>query len=210
MIIVRNPNKGVYLKDDFKTILTTKYDPYHNYGEPLLCWGCSIPNGVNTVLNNTSFGKISNKPVFRRLMEESEVRIPKTYYVPEKIVFEGKKYIGRPSYHRSGQNLRVVFDQKSLEESVKLGDTYWSEYIPKDRELRVFVGFGRVWAQSEKFIEDKSQVAWNYEQGGHFDILKWGDWSPRACYMSLLASKVSGLVIGSFDLIHYENKWYML
>ncbi len=219
-IFIRMPNKGLYLTEHFKTMLRSDYDPAHNYEETLICWGCSVPSGENTVLNNGSaFRKTADKPAFRELMSRRDVnvRVPKTYLTAEAALNDlkgssGLRLIGRPRYHRGGQSVFDVTDEASLADSVEKGAEYWTQYLKKDREVRVFVALGRVWTVSEKLLppEQQDQIAWNWEQGGRFDVIRWSKWPTKACWFALAASKATGLAFGSYDLIHYEGAWWML
>lgn len=216
MIIVREPNRGLYLNTDlFNVIKTTDYDPSHAYGETLLCWGCTIPSGENFVLNgDPSYSILRNKKTFRQVIS-SHVRIP---WTTTNLVdasdfldkYPNEPLIGRPSYHHGGENLYVIRNKEELKSADTAGATYYSQYLPKDREVRIFVAFGRVWAVSEKNVVDKAAVAWNFAQGGRFDILRWGEWPTKACYYAILASRLTGSVVASYDFMRYQNKWYCL
>lgn len=217
MIIIRMPNKGLYLQAaGFNTMLRDRYVPEVNYDDTLLCWGCTVPTGVNRVLNNgQAFKMTAHKARFRQKMTEIGVRIPQTFYSPDdlRLVLDGQSlFIGRPDMHHSGLGLQEVRDEKSLADSVNAGSTYWSRYIPKTREIRVFVAKNRVWAISEKILpEDKqAQIAWNWEQGSNFEILRWHQWPTKAAWYAELAARATGLAIGSYDLIYSEGYWYML
>lgn len=216
-IFVRMPNKGLYLNEYFKTLLRPEYDPTKDYGEVLISWGCNMPTGKNKVLNNgEAFRLTANKPAFRLAVSKANVRIPATYTSESAALSALKsgvaKLIGRPANHHGGQNLFEVTDEDSLKVSVAGGAVYWTEYLPKDREIRVFVAMGRVWTVSEKILppEQRGQIAWNWEQGGKFDIVRWSKWPTKACAYALMSSYATGLAFGSYDLIHYNGKWWML
>jgi glutathione synthase/RimK-type ligase-like ATP-grasp enzyme len=216
MKIVRRKGYGLALKPEFDTVVVHKWKPISTRDNAVLPWGCVIESPYNNVVNKSEAIKLlSNKPKFRNLLSTSDVRVPLTFYNAKDAMqyLESEKHlrlIGRPRYHFAARNFQVCSDVKDVLKSGREGCVYWQELLPKEREFRIFVAFGRVWAFMEKFVDDMTQPAWNHSKGAHFEIVSKRDWISRVCWMSLESQRLSGIDIAAFDVILSNGKFYML
>ncbi len=222
-IIIRKKGYGTCLKDVFQTVIfgTKRYRKTSISDVPVLPWAMCLETGFNNVINkHKPTALLSDKPRFRKLLEPSEVRVPRTFYTAadaSKHLIEEyplqKNHlplIGRPRYHFAARNFKVCFNEDEVRESVADGCVYWQVLLPKDREFRVFVAFGRVWCVMEKLVDNKEQPAWNHSQGAHFVLVKRSDWLSKLCWMALEAQRLSGIDIAAMDIILSDGKFYFL
>jgi glutathione synthase/RimK-type ligase-like ATP-grasp enzyme len=91
------------------------------------------------------------------------------------------------------------------------GGGYISDYIPKVREVRVFVAQGRVVWVAEKSPADPTAHAWNVAQGGRFDNVRWSEWPIRACCAAIMATRALNVDFAGVDvMMDAEGKPYVL
>ena len=185
-------------------------------------WGCTStvpfnPDNNRTIWNKTSaIHAVTDKAGFRAEMRDYPefVKIPRTWFNLEdlqldmqNLVFqkETSQFILRSNSHSQGKNLYVLKYQEIHGKLYELGwmpgEYYISEYIPKVREYRVYVGFGKVICVAEKIPKDPTQIAWNQSQGASFKNVKWGDWPLEACRMASNACSIVGLDFSGVDAI---------
>jgi glutathione synthase/RimK-type ligase-like ATP-grasp enzyme len=216
MKIIRRKGYGLALKPEFDTIIINRWKPISTKDVAVLPWGCVIESHYNNVVNKSEAIKLlSNKPKFRKLLSTSDVRVPLTFYNGDDASLfilknPNVRLVGRPRYHFAARNFHVCDNPAHVLKSIIYGDVYWQELLPKEREFRIFVAFGRVWAFMEKFVDDKAQPAWNHSQGAHFEIVSKKDWISKVCWMSLESQRLSGIDIAAFDVILSNGKFYML
>lgn len=217
--IIRRKGFGICLKERFKTVVygTKRFIKTSITNGPVLPWGLTIKTGINNVINTSvAISLLSDKPRFRKLLEPSEVRVPKTFYNMLDACnyiqdnFGKTRLIGRQRYHFAARNFWVCETMADISASDRAGCVYWQELLPKDREFRIFVAFGGVWVFMEKIVQDKAQPAWNHSKGAHFVTLKRTEWLSKACWYALKAQEISGIDIAAFDIILSGGKLYLL
>jgi glutathione synthase/RimK-type ligase-like ATP-grasp enzyme len=107
--------------------------------------------------------------------------------------------------HHQGRNLVYAKTQQELEDGYyqlrELGDVYISEFIPKEREYRIYVVQGRVAMVAEKTPADPGAIAWNHHLGGSFENVRWKEWPRAACLEGIKACVALGLDFGGIDVI---------
>jgi glutathione synthase/RimK-type ligase-like ATP-grasp enzyme len=218
MLIIRRKGFGLSLKERFNTVAynTKAFRKMNIEHVPVLPWGLVLETESGLVINNRkAVALLSNKPKFRKLLSTSDVRVPLTFYTSEdaSIYLMQEKHlplIGRPRNHFAARNFIVCNTPADAYNSYFEGSVYWQELLPKEREFRIFVAFGRVWCFMEKVIEDKSQPAWNHSKGARFVIVPRSEWLSKACWYALEAERLSGIDIAAFDVILSDGKLYML
>ena len=88
---------------------------------------------------------------------------------------------------------------------------YISDYIPKVREVRVFVAQGRVVWVAEKTPADPTAHAWNVAQGGRFDNVRWSEWPIKACVAAIWATRALNVDFAGVDvMLDAEGNPYVL
>jgi len=188
-------------------------------------WGCTstIPRRGVTVINSAeSIHNCNDKLRARVLMQDAGVPVPKTFpYDPD--WYEGNeflemtkdelavRYVARPAHHSQGRNLFVGNFNDCQATCINWGSGYISEYIPKVREVRVFVAQGRVVWVAEKTPADPTAHAWNVAQGGRFDNVRWSDWPISACVAAIFAARALGVNFAGIDvMLDAEGRSYVL
>ena len=178
-------------------------------------WGCTSTVPFNPENNRTIWNKasaihaVTDKTGFRAEMQQHSefVKIPETFYHYHDLIdiSDEVSFILRKNTHSQGKNLiygtytdviKHIFDN-----NWKNGDYYISEYIPKVREYRVYVGFGKVICVAEKIPKDPTQIAWNQSQGASFKNVKFSSWPLQACRFAINSLSIVGLDFGGVDII---------
>lgn len=189
----------------------------------------NVPNGFTRVLNNPSnVGISSSKGSFRKKLYDNGLTMPtwnisRASQVDEMVdsFSYDKQYIMRPQSHYGGKDLRVIIPDEcnidTLRSALKTtvlrefgGSYYVSEFIEKDKEFRVFVLDGKIVFVVEKIVNDTSVVAWNVEQGGRFENVRFGEWNKVVCEKSIDAIKLAGLDFGAVDVMIKGDDVYIL
>lgn len=183
----------------------------------LIRWGCTSQFPSKKTLNKVdSIRLVNNKMLSRKMMQQSDVSVPKLY---ERI--EETKYpcIVRPHFHSQGKNLFLCNNEDELNTAITKvhqqgKDVYCSEYIKKDKEYGVFIFDNRVTSVIEKkpkHEEANNAIAWNVAQGTHkFENVRWGEWDMNVVKEALKAWECFGLTFGRVDIIVKDDIPYIL
>lgn len=184
----------------------------------LVRWGCTAETDrrfpLERQLNpSRAIHLVGNKKEFRRVLQRQHPDIiPATYFNANEVPADGR-FIVRPAHHAQGRQLWVGEGRRGVQEIIRrhgLDDYYVSAFIDKEREFRVYVFEGRVVAVAEKTPGNPNQVAWNVAQGGRFDNVRWDAWPLRACEISILAWRESGLDFGGVDVMTRGNDAWII
>lgn len=179
-------------------------------GDTVVRWGCTstIPALNVTVINSpASIHKCNDKAGARMLLQGAGVPVPRTFLSIDAAVASGASgFIVRPSTHSRGRNLLCTTSPFAAGEFLaQHGGGYISEYIPKVREVRVFVANGRAVWVAEKTPGNLDDVAWNVARGGRFDNVKWSEWPMSAVSAAVAASNVIGTDFAGVDVMLDEH-----
>jgi glutathione synthase/RimK-type ligase-like ATP-grasp enzyme len=193
-------------------------DSYHAipHDGVVVRWGCTSnmyrPN-VTVINVAAAIHKCNDKAGARMLLQGAGVPVPRTFLSIDAAVASGASgFIVRPSTHSRGRNLLCTTSPFAAGEFLaQHGGGYISEYIPKVREVRVFVANGRAVWVAEKTPGNPDDVAWNVARGGRFDNVKWGDWPMPAVRAAVAASNVIGTDFAGVDvMLDADNNPYVL
>ena len=185
-------------------------------GDTVVRWGCTstIPALNVTVINNArTIHNCNDKAGARMLLQEAGVPVPYTVLDasewPNSMLFD---VIVRPQTHSRGRHLLHTCSKARADEFLAdHSGGYISDYILKEREVRVFVANGRAVWVAEKTPGNPDDVAWNVDQGGRFDNVKWGDWPMSAVRAAVAASNVIGTDFAGVDvMLDAEGNPYVL
>ena len=179
-------------------------------GDFIVRWGCTSSSSIATatVINGSaSIHKCNDKAGARMLLQGAGVPVPRTFLSIDAAVESGASgFVVRPSTHSRGRNLLCTTSPFAAGEFLaQHGGGYISEYIPKVREVRVFVANGRAVWVAEKTPGNPDDVAWNVARGGRFDNVKWGDWPMPAVRAAVAASNVIGTDFAGVDVMLDEH-----
>jgi glutathione synthase/RimK-type ligase-like ATP-grasp enzyme len=173
-------------------------------------------NMQNCVVYNKgeAIGNASNKKLTRELLKKAEVLIPKMV-TPQNIAKEDYPIIARPSYHEKGQNFVILKTPEEFKSHYGKNASrgwYYSQFIPKNREIRIHCAHGKVLAVSEKAKpKDPKQVVWNFDVVGEpWKTVPWGEYVAVWCQRALKAVQTLGLDFGAVDLIIKDKTAYVL
>lgn len=178
-------------------------------------WGCTSAINSERIINPAKpIYRVTDKRGFRLQCQESGISVPKSWGSKDEILNDQSvafPLIGRQSHHSQGRNLVVINDLNELIDDMT--SEYWSEYIDKEREFRVYGFFGKVILVAEKRVTEqgRNEVAWNHALGNsEFINVRWSDWPLLACLEALKAHSLSGLDFSGVDIMTTDNDSYVL
>jgi glutathione synthase/RimK-type ligase-like ATP-grasp enzyme len=178
----------------------------------LIRWGCGKYLVSNFNINDPDMIlHMDNKRTARRILLDNGVSVPNTFFNKEQAMqynFD-RPLIGRPKYHSQGKNMSILNNKEELEDD-KISD-YWSEYIPKDREFRVYVFFGRAIGICEKRAE-RNSISWNNPNNSAYNTLSLSDqhYPLQVIYLALQAARAANVDFAAVDIINQDDKCYVL
>lgn len=184
----------------------------------ILRWGYTGECGFDrehTINLSEHIHLVNNKPECRKKLIEANISCPITFYnkadVDNCLILGSRKYVGRPSHHAQGRKFKFISSREDLTNDNT--SDYWSEYIDKDREFRVFTFFGKILMVAEKIPTEtgRRRIAWNhFGNGASFVNINWSEWPIEACKEALKASNVIGIDFAGVDVMVKDNIPYIL
>lgn len=168
----------------------------------LIRWGtCRDIPYKNIIINKgKAISLASSKGKARKVMEEAGVKTP---ILTEPISFP---VIARPEMHMKGKDFNVLMNNEELNK-FKLTHTnyYYSTFIDKDHEYRVFCAHGKVLHIVEKPRPIQNSYCWNMEEENPWQVVPRSEIEYEVPYQSLLAVEAIGLDFGAVDVITKNN-----
>lgn len=152
--------------------------------------------------------KAINKKLTREILTNNRIPCPKLISIEDKEI----KYpiIARPLKHARGQNLIVINNKKEFEEHYS-NDWYYSEFIDKIQEFKIYVGHGKILGYVERF-KGEDYINWN-NVITHLDYtpVPANNWNIEVIKQSIKAVKALGLDFAGLDvLIDNKGKVFIL
>ena len=189
--------------NDIVVVRNDKLKRRHLDAELLIRWGCTSEVPIRKVINKAvSIERVNNKPLCREMLIEAGINVPRTYFNQDEIP-ERYPLLGRRRKHAQGRHIHMI---NNLEEFRTDNSYYWSEYLRKEKEFRVFTFFGKVLMVAEKIPRNIEDIAWNHHQGSSFRNLRWAQWPKKACLEALKAAKVIGIDFSGVDVIYVREE----
>jgi glutathione synthase/RimK-type ligase-like ATP-grasp enzyme len=180
----------------------------------------TLPGSFAEVNNISAISKAIDKIKTRTILQEHEIRTPKTWQVSEveDINSLPLPLIAQPRFHFGGNGLEFIDTIESINNYINNHDcsnSYFSEYINKKRELRVFVTHGMCLTVFEKIPpENTNCTVWNrHISNCKFVPIRQNEWPKFTVKKCIKAVEVLGLDFGAVDvMIGRENtpKYYIL
>ena len=198
---------------DVRAIQYDKEDPDCDI---LIRWGCTasvVSHHLFTINTSQMIHRVNDKVGCRRELLDL---CPPTMFLVEDDVFCPPNYtgnegmwIGRQSTHSQGRNAVFCKSLEDIHNDSK--STYWTLYLPKQKEYRIYCLFGKVLCVAEKIPTDPTAVLWNKAQNGStFVNVRWGEWPIEVCKMALEAQRRIGIDFSGIDVIVYNEQPYLL
>ena len=109
--------------------------------------------------------------------------------------------LARKAHGMGGQDIATVFQPEEIPWRIAAGWTWFSEYVPVDKELRVWMFRGRCLDTFEKVMErphDYTRIGRNFDNGFQF---QYTHEHPEANRQSTLALRAQGLDFAAIDLL---------
>lgn len=174
-------------------------------------WGCPL-NGTGPTLNAraSSVSKLQELHILRT----AGVRVPRTWPASAWNQNLPRPILARKAKHKGGKDIRLVKTLEGLRSWATKRD-FFSEYIPNDREYRVFVYRSAHLGTYEKVLRHPElqhrAVGRNYHNGYAFELVREAN-IPREAVEAAKASVLAmGMDFGAVDIIHgRDGRYYVL
>lgn len=195
--------------------IAESYDEIRHPASFLIRWGSrehfpSTPGGIVMNTSESIYCGDVNKPMSRQLLQARGISVPRSFFSKKEILdATNVKYplIGRQRHHGQGTNIEIIENPKQVGNSVS---KYWSEFIPKEREFRIYVFGDKAIGVAEKIPKDKRDVAWNSHLGSTFIDVPSNEWNGNAVNLGIDAAHVIDQYFSGVDLMEYKNRFYVL
>ncbi len=183
-------------------------------------WGCTSfqrleKRNIPVINPHQTISIVNNKCNFRyNLQYKIPENIPPTIFYAEdftsKDFNDNQIWLGRPSYHSQGKNCTIIKNMNDLDNDMT--STYWSKYIKKDKEYRVYMMFDYVAAIAEKVVDDRDAILWNkFQVNSTFENIRWNDWPINILDVAFITDiTLSGLHFSGIDIMVKDNIPYVL
>ena len=140
----------------------------------------------------------------RAVLRDCEVRTPKTWF--DKNFVDSFPVLCRPQRHARGSKFFLANNMKELMSVNSTSSWYFSQWIEKEDEWRVYVGGGKVLTAFQKPI--KGHLRGHIRETG-----MWGDLKmppKEICDLSIAGTDALGLDFGGVDVISDKDRHYIV
>lgn len=197
---------------DHDIIKVDDYDASVSDTDLLIRWGHTgrfpLKRGAIEINTPQSINRGSDKGGAREILQDAGVSVPRSFFTRDAALAANTyPLIGRPSYHTQGRDVEFIKTRDDLSRS---SSSYWSEFIKKDREFRVYVFGGRVLGVVEKTPENKDDIAWNSHRGAVFTDLTEGQYPSSLLSVALDAARAVGQFFSGVDIMTRGADAYVL
>lgn len=194
------------------SVKTDGYSSEFNDTDILIRWGMysefPLKSGAIELNTRESIALGSNKRKTRMALQLAGVSVPKTWDSKSKVLNDPElvfPLIGRPTHHTQGQNVEFIENRQQLRNS---NSSYWSEFIPKEKEFRVYVFGGKILGVVEKIPQNTSAIAWNSCLGATFNDIT--GFPESLVVEAIKGANAVGQYFSGVDLMWSNGKPYIL
>lgn len=202
----------------FRCLDLDTIDPFSHEIEGQLIWVCGlcqdehqfeVANALsieNLVINSpASIFTCASKVMTSALLEKHGIPTPRTLFtasgsIAADFISTRGKAVTKPVYGYDGHDVRLVTSKEELGQP----PYYLQEYIPNDRDFRVFVIAGRAVGAIERVSET---LAHNIHQGGCGMPL---EMDKAMMEIAGAAADAVGVDYGGVDLLRYQDGYCVL
>lgn len=208
-------NNCHYIADNYpgqqlRIVTPDEYNALQQKPEWVIRWGTTGATVAREtkVLNKASAIKETlNKAAFRKKAADAGLA-PRMWMSKEELgSYDGDLNDGiivRPQHHARSEHLYHCTTPAQLDTVIRAinGPYYISEYIKKDRELRVFIVAGKAVIVLDKDPpRDRNNVSWGCVEEGALTVLRWSQWPMFAVENAIKAFNLSKLDFGAVDVM---------
>lgn len=174
------------------------------HAQGVVCYGAGYAGNLPAL--NAAVGRYNKYTQFEK-MQAAGVRTPKFFNrnnVPRNFAGWGWPLFGRELTHREGKDIRLALQPEDIALRFAAGTSFFTEYVPRITELRVWVYRRRHLASYEKVMRHPAHYKYygcSYRNGFAFELLKEGNINRDAVAQASLAIDALGLDFGAVDLI---------
>jgi len=166
--------------------------------EKAIRWRTELRYPYPTLNSRESVIMGNNKFLQRKALQDAGVSVPKSWFEKQNSF----PCLARPTRHARGTGFHIINSKKELDALPKR-NWYYSEWIEKKEEYRVYVGGDKVLGAFRKPIEGHTR--------GHLAITgSWGELlmpSKDICDLAIESNKTLGLDFSGIDVIVGEKPY---
>lgn len=167
---------------------------------PDINWGYPRGGAINS---DQAIRLASNKRQALQAMIEAGVPTPRLF--TNAIVLD-TPVIGRPDSHKAGSGFYFCRTEAGVRRAIRKGATHFLEFIPKAREFRVHVAFGRSIKIAEKIGDGNRK---SFKRGAEFVYPDFDHKKSLRRYAKQAVASL-GLDFGAVDILYKDGKYYVL
>jgi hypothetical protein len=181
-------------------------------GDAVVCYG--VGYGGTLPALNKNVGKYDKFEQFR-VMREKGVRVP-DFFSPTEATRANfaTPLFGRKLMHREGKDIMPALQPEDVPLRVAAGARYFTQYIPRQTEVRVWVYRRQHLSSYEKRMRHPEMYKFfgcSYRNGFAFELLRAEEVNRAAVEQAALAVDSLGLDFGAVDvLVGKDNLPYVL
>ena len=206
-----HPEQDIRLVEHYagvKKIKTKSGDTVFGWGTPHI-----LTTSECTIYNRTPHNKLSQLLAMRR---SAEFQVPLVFPRRDADIFavpdDGRKILlARKDGLFGGAGITICKTRDDVLRAVEHGCDFFEEYIPKIKEYRVHVCFGKAIGVSYKIPAHLNDVVWNNTAGGRQNILRNHTLFVVLSNIGKEAVKTVGYDYGAVDIIMDKyGRFYVL
>lgn len=171
-----------------------------------VCWGVGIKTDLPTLNRNVSRTKLTELETLRKAGVPT---IPYTTGMPVDF-----PVLARLPQHHGGRDIRVCLDQGDVRRCKAKGYAFFSLYVPRQTEYRVWIYRRQHLGTYEKVLKYPNKlrgVGCNYDNGYAFTLVPSAQIERAAVEVAAKAVEALQLDFGAVDiLVGRQHKYYVL
>lgn len=196
-------------------VICESYDEIQRPADFLIRWGMSeyyplAPHGLAINTSESINLGDRDKVTSRKVLQDAGILVPRSFFSKKDILYATDvRYplIGRQKHHGQGSNIELIKNSTQVKDSLS---KYWAEFIPKEREFRIYVFGGKAIGVAEKIPKDTKDIAWNSHLGSTFVDVPTKEWNKKAVQIGIDSARVIGQYFSGVDLMEYRGDFYVL
>lgn len=180
----------------------------------VVCYGAGY--GGNLPALNAAVGRYNKFTQFQ-VMQRAGVRVPKFFNrqnIPQNFAGWNFPLFGRELMHREGKDIKLALQQEDIALRFAAGVDFFTEFVPRRTEIRVWIYRRRHLASYEKVMRHPGNYKYygcSYRNGFAFELLKEANINRDAVDQAAKAVDSLGLDFGAVDvMIGKDGQAYVL
>lgn len=166
-------------------------------------WHVELRYPFPTLNSLESVHLANSKNKQRKILQDAGISVPQTWFTKEDV--KGYPVLCRPQRHSRGRNFILANNEKELKKVKSTSSWYFSQWITKEDEWRVYVGGDKVLTAFQKPI--KGHLRGNVRETGWWGDLKMPP--KEICELAIQGTGILGLDFAGVDVISDKDNHYI-